>query len=63
MDAQHAELWESHQKLVKAHNSCARILQAENDALRDQVAELEATVRRMAQAIAELQAQAIPQAA
>lgn len=62
-DQGHAELWEGHRALVKAHNSTAHILAAENHELAQRVEDLEATVRRMAQAIAELQAQAIPQAA
>lgn len=63
MDGQHSELWQAHQAMVKAHNSTARILAEENRELAQRVEDLEATVRRMAQAIAELQAQAIPQAA
>ena len=63
MDGQHSELWQAHQGLVKAHNSAARILAEENRELAQRVAELEATVKQMAQAIAELQAQATYQAA
>jgi phosphate uptake regulator len=63
MDTQHEEIWNAHRQMVKAHNSTARILAEENRELAQRVEDLEATVRRMAQAIAELQAQAIPQAA
>lgn len=64
MDGQHSELWTAHQGLVKAHNNTAHVLADANRELEQRVAELEATVNRMAQVLARIQEpQAILQAA
>jgi len=56
MDAQHSELWQAHQGLVKAHNSTAHILADGHRELEQRVNDLEALVQQMAQELAELRA-------
>lgn len=64
MDAEHSELWQAHQGLVKAHNSTAHILADGHRELEARVVELEAIIKQMAQELAQMRsAQATLQAA